>query len=217
MTTIKAKSRLVYRDLIRESIYSQIVNGDLQPGEHIREMEWAKAFNTSQAPVREAIRDLESRGVVESIPFKGSFVRELTVKDLRDIHQVRAGLEGVALKNAIIKATDKDIEKLHQCLIRMKQYARSGEQKKFREEDVAFHKTIVQLADTTELMKMWNMCNVELWTAFNIISSATELIEFADSHDAIYEVLKNRDLTQAYSIMEAHFEEVLDNLVEDEA
>ena len=76
--------RKVFKDLIRDAIYEAIVNEELKPGDRIVEMEWAERFSASQAPVREAIRDLEAMGIVVSIPFKGSFVREMTEQQIED-------------------------------------------------------------------------------------------------------------------------------------
>lgn len=206
--------RVVYRDLIRDAIYEQVVNGELKPGDRITELEWAKIFNTSQAPVREAIRDLEAMGVVVSIPFKGAFVREMTVKDLKDIHQIRIGLEGVALKNAILKASDQDIENVKSIFCLMTEYAKNGQKEEFIKEDIHFHEKIVELADTTELMKMWKMCNVELWTAFNVQMSQSDLVKFAVSHKEILDVLEKRQTRRAFEVMDEHFTEVTTEIYE---
>ncbi|MBM4761216.1 GntR family transcriptional regulator [Bacillus sp. B15-48] len=211
MANPKIQSRMVYRELIRNAIYDKIANGDLLPGARIIELEWAKEFSTSQAPVREALRDLESMGIIVSIPFKGTFVRQMTVKDLLDIHKVRSGLEGVALKNAILKATDQDINEMSAILNKMKEHTKRGEWEEFIEEDIHFHRRIVELADTTELMKMWNLCNIKLWTKFNVKISNANLIKFANSHEVIYEVLKNRQIERAFDVMEHHFEEMVED------
>ncbi|MBM4761219.1 GntR family transcriptional regulator [Bacillus sp. B15-48] len=216
MDNPKSQSRLVYRELIKNTIYDKIVSGELGPGARIIELEWAKEFNTSQAPVREALRDLESMGIIVSVPFKGAFVREMTIKDLKDIHSVRSGLETVALKNAILKATDKEIDEVKEILDKVKEYARKGEWQAFVDENIKFHQRIVELADTTELLKMWKLCNIKLWTIFNVRKSRAELIKLADSHDVIYEVLKNRQIERCYEVMDHHFVEVVDEISEED-
>lgn len=206
---VKIETRLVYKDIIRDAIYEAIVQGQLLPGERIKELDWAKAYGASQAPVREAIRDLEARGVVVAIPFKGAFVREMTVKDLKDIHKIRAGIEGIALKAAIRKASEKDVESVRQILENMVWLASEGKNEEFMDEDIHFHQKIVELADMTELEKMWDMCNIRLWTAFNISASKTDTLYFAKTHWAIYDVLKERREEEAYTVMEKHFDDVL--------
>lgn len=212
----KAETRLVYKDIIRDAIYEDIVKGKLLPGERIKELDWAKAYGASQAPVREAIRDLEARGVVVAIPFKGAFVREMTVKDLKDIHKIRAGIEGIALKAAIQKASEEDIASVKKILENMVRLATRGSNEKFMDEDVHFHQKIIELADMTELEKMWEMCNIRLWTAFNISASKTDTIYFAKTHWVIYDVLEQRRENEAFAVMEKHFDDVLaENFIEE--
>ena len=212
----KAGARKVFKDLIREAIYDAIVNGDLKPGDRIIEMEWADRFDSSQAPVREAIRELESLGVVESLPFKGASVRALSGKELRDIHSVRAGLESVALRNAIRKATDEDIAGVRKILDEMEAAAVVGDRDSFVEKDIAFHEEIVMLAHTTELKKLWAMCNVRIWTAISTDNTQKEMIQLAESHEPIYKVLEERDEAKVFEVMMRHFEEIAETVYEDD-
>ena len=204
----KNTGRKVFKDLIREAIYKAIVEGELQPGDRIIEMEWAERFDSSQAPVREAIRELESLGVVESLPFKGASVRELNQKELQDIRSVRAGLETIALRNAIRKADNEAVEKLRQILDEMEAAAAANDRNSFVEKNVEFHQEIIYMAHTTELMKMWNMCNIRIWTAFTTDHTKKEMMELAKRHEVIYETLKNRDEAHVFEVMIEHFEEI---------
>lgn len=70
--------RKVFRKEIRSAIRDAIFEGELRPGDKIIETFWARELGVSQGPVREAIRDLEAQGLVETVPFKGSRVRTLT-------------------------------------------------------------------------------------------------------------------------------------------
>ena len=76
--------RKVFREEIRNAIRDAIFAGELKPGDRIIETFWAKELGVSQGPVREAIRDLEAVGLVETVPFKGSRVRLMTEKDIQD-------------------------------------------------------------------------------------------------------------------------------------
>ena len=70
--------RKVFREEIRTAIRDAIFAGTLKPGDRIIEIYWARELGVSQGPVREAIRDLEAQGLVETVPFKGSRVRTLS-------------------------------------------------------------------------------------------------------------------------------------------
>ena len=86
-TVTRAKSprreRRVLRDEIRDQLIEEILNGRLAPGERIVEMRIAQQFGVSQAPVREALRDLDLLGFVVSSPFRGAIVRQISVEELR--------------------------------------------------------------------------------------------------------------------------------------
>src|SRR3954453_647287 len=86
--------RRVLREDIRDRLMEEILNGRLAPGDRIVETRVARQFGVSQAPVREALRDLELFGFVVSSPFRGAIVREIPVEELVQIYPIRAMLEG---------------------------------------------------------------------------------------------------------------------------
>src|SRR5438067_773144 len=92
--------RRVLREEIREQLIDDILSGRLPPGTRIVETRLAQEFGVSQAPVREALRDLELFGFVISSPFRGTQVREISTDDLLEIYPVRAALEAVAARAA---------------------------------------------------------------------------------------------------------------------
>src|SRR5919202_2146380 len=95
-----ALSRPMLRDRIKDAILARILNGDYAPGERIVEIRVAQEFGVSQAPVREALRELELLRLVISEPFRGARVREVSAKELAEIYPVRAALEEVAARAA---------------------------------------------------------------------------------------------------------------------
>lgn len=104
--------RQVFREEIRNAIREAIFSGKLNPGDRIIETYWAKELGVSQGPVREAIRDLEAMGLVETVPFKGSRIRTLTEKDVRDNYSVRICLESKSIRDAIIQLDDQRMAEL---------------------------------------------------------------------------------------------------------
>src|SRR5258708_34576708 len=86
--------RRVFRDEIREQLIEDILSGRLPPGTRIVETRLAQQFGVSQAPVREALRDLALFGFVVSSPFPGTEVRQLSPEALLAIYTIRAPLEG---------------------------------------------------------------------------------------------------------------------------
>src|SRR5436309_13415825 len=98
--------RRVLREEIREQLIDDILSGRLAPGTRIVETRLAQELGVSQAPVREALRDLELFGFVVSSPFRGTQVRQISPEDLLQIYPVRAALEGVAARAAATHIAD---------------------------------------------------------------------------------------------------------------
>lgn len=207
--------RKVFKDLIREAIYEAIVDGELKPGDRIIEAEWAEKLGSSQAPVREAIRDLEGYGVVESAPFKGAVVRVVGKKEMDEIHMVRAGLETAALKKVIAEAPDDFVKKSKRTLDEMKKAAKANDFESFLDKDYEFHKAFVDFADIPDLTKMWNMCNIRIWTKYGATYSKRDLIELAGNHEAIYKKIEERDPTEIFETVSRHFEIVIESMDEE--
>ena len=89
-----AISRTVLREQVKDVLLQRIVSGELQPGERLVETRIAQELGTSQAPVREALRDLELLRLVESEPFRGSRVRVFDEEELIEVYPVRAVARG---------------------------------------------------------------------------------------------------------------------------
>jgi len=93
-------SRTVLREQVKDVLLQRIVSGELEPGDRLVETRIAQELGTSQAPVREALRDLELLRLVESEPFRGSRVRGFGEKELVEVYPVRASLEELAARLA---------------------------------------------------------------------------------------------------------------------
>ena len=98
---------VLLREEIKERIVERILDGTYGPGERIVESAVAAEFGVSQAPVREALRDLEAMRFVESQPHRGARVREVSTEELVQIYPVRAALEEVAGREAAPRITDE--------------------------------------------------------------------------------------------------------------
>src|SRR6266705_3268452 len=96
-------NRTVLRDQVKEILLKRILDGEYKPGDRLVEMHIAQEFEISQAPVREALRELEALGFVESEPYRGTHVRAVTKSELTEIYPVRAALEEVAARAAALR------------------------------------------------------------------------------------------------------------------
>src|ERR1700728_699210 len=94
------KDRSLRRDSmaerVKQDLLRRIMSGELSPGTRLVELHIARELNTSQGPVREALCELEGLELVVTAPYKGTRVREVTPKDIREAYMVRATLEELA-------------------------------------------------------------------------------------------------------------------------
>jgi len=102
-------------DTLRRMIFSN----ELQPGERLVQDELAVRLKVSRTPVREAIRQLETEGLVTILPYKGATVTKVTIKEIREIYQVRIALQSHATRLAIANLQEEDIEKLDELVVEM--------------------------------------------------------------------------------------------------
>src|SRR5437764_10457885 len=104
--------RTSLREQVRDLLLDRIVAGEYPPGSRLVETRIAEELGVSQAPVREALRDLEQLSCVVHTPFRGCSVRELSAAELLEAYPVRGALEGLAARLAARRIDDEDLDRL---------------------------------------------------------------------------------------------------------
>jgi DNA-binding GntR family transcriptional regulator len=200
-----ALSRPMLRDRIKDAILARILDGTYVPGERIVEIRVAQEFGVSQAPVREALRELELLRLVVSEPFRGARVREVTAQELAEIYPVRAALEEVAARGAA-EGLAGDVSDLDAELDGMRRSAAAEDVHAFVDHDVAFHRRIVQASGNGTLLELWTSLHVDLRTAITLIKRAADLGEVAEAHVPVMEALRAGDPERAAAAVREHIE-----------
>lgn len=198
--------RTMLRDQIKDLIIQRILDGTYAPGERIVEMTLAAELGTSQAPVREAMRDLEAMRFIDSIPYRGARVRHVTTEELSETYPVRAALEELAGSLAATRVDDDLIEALSAELDAMRECARAGELHAQLSHDARFHELIVEAAGNSVLLESWRGLRIEARTLVSVIKSDSNLLEIADTHQVILEALQHRDPVLVAKELRAHIE-----------
>ena len=201
------RERRVLRDEIRDQLIEQILNGKLAPGERIVEMRIAQQFGVSQAPVREALRDLDLLGFVVSSPFRGAIVRQISVEELVQLYPIRAVLEGLAARHAASRMSPATFKKLEGLLATMRTAAARGDHRRAVEADFAFHLTIVEASGNRLLQQIWDRMRLATTTFLTVSKSHHSLREIVERHSSVVDALRTRDPDAAERAMRFHIEE----------
>ncbi|MFN8221855.1 MAG: GntR family transcriptional regulator [Gaiellales bacterium] len=182
-------SRTVLREQVKDVLLQRIVRGELRPGERLVETRIAQELGTSQAPVREALRDLELLRLVESEPFRGARVRSFGDRDLVEIYPVRAALEEVAAR-AAAENLGGDVAGLEAEVEEMRKAAGTGDIHGLVEHDFAFHRLLVEAAEMDILLQCWRLLGVEGRITLTLYDTYIEPAEAAELHLPILEAVR---------------------------
>jgi DNA-binding GntR family transcriptional regulator len=206
MTRDAAISRSVLSDQVKDRLLQAILDGRYPPGARIIETRVARELGTSQAPVREALRDLEALGLVETTAFRGARVRRPSAAELLEAFAVRAELESLGARLAIPLITDADIEQLAGYVRDMQQAANADDTYAEAAADAAFHGRIVALASNATLERVWRTLEPFSRTYITIVAPGADRRWIADEHVPILEALRRRDTALAVEVMHRHFD-----------
>ncbi len=203
---MSAVTRTVLREQVKELLLERILAGEYRPGDRLVETRIAQELGTSQAPVREALRDLEVLRFVESEPFRGSRVRAVTEEELAEIYPVRAAVEELAAREAAARLGG-DVGLLEDELAAMRRAADGADLHGLVEHDVRFHRVIVEAAENRILLDVWTSLRVEARTIITALKTGIDHHELANTHEPVLAALSEHDPERAGRAMRRHIEE----------
>ncbi|AYY13708.1 GntR family transcriptional regulator [Actinobacteria bacterium YIM 96077] len=198
--------RTVMRERIKELVIERILDGTYKPGERVVELQLVNELNVSQAPVREALRDLEAMRFIESQPYRGARVRAVTAEELGETYPVRAALEELAGQLAAVKVDENLIAKLESEIDGMRTAARAQDQHELLVHDARFHELIVEAAENSVLLEAWSGLRIEVFTLVSMVKAHLDLVAIPDSHLPILDALREGDPTLVGKELRTHIE-----------
>ena len=196
--------RTVMREQIKELLIQRILEGTYKPGERIVELQLVQELGVSQAPVREALRDLEAMRFIETEPYKGARVRAVSRDELAQSYPVRAVLEELAGQMATPRATVELFSQLDSEVQDMRKAARNKDQHSLLVHDARFHELIVEAAGNTILLDTWSGLRIEAFTLVSVVTSHLDLVAIANTHLPILDALRSGDAHLTGKVMREH-------------
>ncbi len=210
---IKPSQRRSLSEETADKLRELILLEKLPPGMHIPERDLAEVLGISRTPMREALRILESEGLVDHTPTRRSRVANPSVDELAQSMTVLATLEALAGELACQHASDSQIAAIAALNRQMVEKSETMRSIDFFKTDMEFHAGIVAASGNAALVDTHAKYNARLWRA-RFLSSRRKLgrATTLQQHQDITRALETRDVSAAAAAMRAHIETAIENL-----
>ncbi|WP_156233091.1 GntR family transcriptional regulator [Corynebacterium occultum] len=191
---------------VKRIIVDRVIEGAYPPGTHLVELQLAEEFGVSQAPVREALRELSSTRLVENRPRRGTYVRSISPEELAEIYMVRVALEGTAAFHAF-PTLHQDPSPLREALTRMREAVDAGSARGLAKYSTQFHRAIIEASGNRLMVEIWDSLFVEVRTMATIVRGQVDPRAAAESHAPIVEAFETGDAQLCQQLVAEHQQE----------
>lgn len=207
LVPIKLDNYKPLREIVFETLRDAIITGKMGPGERLMEIQLAEEMGVSRTPVREAIRKLELEGFVVMVPRKGAYVAGVSIKDIADVFEVRAALEGLAASLAAERITEEELDRLERSIVSINEVSDGKNINKAVESDIDFHDMLYQASRNQKLITIITNLKEQL-QRYRATSLAEEgrTKDAVDEHKQIVEALSERNGELAAELARQHIE-----------
>lgn len=200
--------RQTYSGQVVEFIKRCILDGELAPGEQVKEVMLAERLGISRAPIREALQILAQDGLITSEPQKGKFIRKMTRQEIEDEYEIGGILEGAGVAAALPAMTSVDVARLTGMVEHMARLApKVGGLYEFSEVDEAFHNALLQHCANRRLVDMARSAcaNISKFLFYNHWNILFTPQEFVDRHRDILNSVLTGDPVEVEATLRAHY------------
>lgn len=199
--------RIERPNLVREAAYEQlkrrILEGALRPGARLSEPAVAEALGVSRTPVREALQRLAQEGLVELRPGRGARVRVLSPREVEEVYEVRALIEGEAAARAALRRSEEDLHRMEAALDLLER-ANPGDYAAQIAADERFHALLVAAGGNRVLEQVFHDLDAALALTRQFSRDLNQTPETRAQHRAIVAAIRAGDPAAARAAAEAH-------------
>ena len=207
LTPIKLDTYQPLRELVCEHIRQAIIGGIFTPGERLMEIQLAEEMGVSRTPVREAIRKLELEGFVVMIPRRGTYVADISIKDINEVYEIRTALDILAAGLAAERINDDELEEMQRLLVEIGTYIEKGDMEKIVEIDSAFHDVLYRASRNERLVNIINNLREQITgLRGRSMNYPGRLVSTLDEHRAIVDSIAQRNPEKAQKAVRMHLE-----------
>ena len=202
---IKLDAYKPLREVVSETLRQAIKDGVLKPGERLMEIQLADEL--SRTPIREAIRKLELEGFVVMVPRRGTYVADISLKDIAQVFEIRSALEELAAGLAAERITPDELEYLERILVEINEYIDNDEFDKIVDADVRFHDVLYHASRNQRLVDILNNLREQM-LRFRSISMhyPGRLAATWEEHRQMVENIADHNSAMARKVAKKHME-----------
>jgi DNA-binding GntR family transcriptional regulator len=197
-------------DMVTGALRELLMAGEYEPGQSLPQRELAQRFGVSSTPVREALRRLETEGLVRYDPHRGSSVVEVDWRPTRENYRIRAELESLGVELAAQNITEEDLDEIEALAAEME--AERDDRDRVRELNSQLHFRIYEAAKSPLLISLLR----RLWQSFPQGPQVMRPVEESIAqHRELIEALREGDAGRARKVMHSHVMDALEYFAED--
>jgi DNA-binding GntR family transcriptional regulator len=208
---LRRGNTLAYK--VYEMVKDRILSGELAPGARLKDDELARTFGVSNTPVREAMGELEKDGLIETISYRGRFVKKMSIEETREVYDVRMALEGLAARLAVKRITESQLEEMQEAVEEFEIAFEADDITAGLEADLAFHDLIVQASGNSTLVQIVSDLANRIQVLRQVDGGKMRRKQSLEDHEAILQAVKERDGEKAESQICRHIAKGKENVI----
>jgi DNA-binding GntR family transcriptional regulator len=200
-----------------DAIRNSILSGDWEIGEIYNEKAIAADLGISRTPVREALLELSSQGLIVFLPRKGLMVNRFTRRDVDEIFELRKAIELAAVEKITRTSPLFDLFEIEDSLLKQRKAVNEKDYPAFMEADRLFHTRFSELTNNGRLIAILeNLRDMIHMMGYKALSLEGRALEVIEEHQAIFDAVKKGNVEEARSAMEKHLEKSKEAVQESE-
>lgn len=197
-----------YKDQVVDFVYQLLLDGELGPGDQLKESLLAEQMGISRAPIREAMKELIMNGLVDYRPQVGNFIPVLSPKQIIDSYTTRGVLEGYAIMETRKQFSTEEIEKLEDLVSQMERYAKKNNHKMVVQAGGEFHDLLISKSNNVQLLEYTDRLSLKLHILFyKYWGRLYSPEEIGARHRKIVESIKSGEADHIEKVVRDHYVE----------
>jgi DNA-binding GntR family transcriptional regulator len=209
LEALRAPSKRTLSDHVADQLRQAILTNQFEPGQRLVEQDIAESMEMSRGPVRDALKQLETEGLVVRQSYRSTFVAKPTLEDVEEIYTLREALESLAIRYAIKNASDEQLDELEEIVQSMATLVEQSDftQLEATELDMTFHRKLCEMSGHQRLLSAWLSLSaqIRLVVLTHRIRNPRDMKERAiEWHLHIVNAMRSRDVDKALDELKRH-------------